>query len=60
VRFIVTPLSHPEIVKLEEDEAIDVFNKGLDVISTMVRDALAGGTHFQIDPAMLAYRWKLL
>ncbi len=40
------PLSHPEIVKLEEDDALDVFNKGIDVISTMVRDVIAGGPHF--------------
>ncbi len=40
------PLSHPEIVKLDEDEGIDVFNKGIDVISTMVRDVQIGGKHF--------------
>jgi hypothetical protein len=40
------PLSHPEIVKLDEDEGIDVFNKGIDVISTMVRDVRMGGKHF--------------
>jgi hypothetical protein len=36
------PLSHPEIVKLDEEDALDVFNKGIDVLSTMVRDAIAG------------------
>jgi hypothetical protein len=40
------PLSHPEIVKLDEDEAFDVFIKGIDVISTMVRDVKMGGKHF--------------
>ena len=40
------PLAHPEIVQLEEDDAIDVFNKGIAVISDMVRDVLAGGPHF--------------
>lgn len=40
------PLSHPEIVVLEEELAIDVFTKGIDVISTMVRDALKGGPQF--------------
>lgn len=40
------PLAHPEIVKLDEDDAIDVFNKGIAVISDMVRDVMAGGAHF--------------
>jgi len=40
------PLSHPEIVKLDEDGALEVFGKGIDVISTMIQDVLAGGGHF--------------
>lgn len=47
------PLSHPEITVLDEDEAIDVFNKGIDVISTMVRDVLVGNPHFSVGTLML-------
>jgi len=52
------PLSHPEIVKLDEDEAIDVFIKGIDVISTMTLDVIAGGTHFEVAPSALDVSWK--
>lgn len=40
------PLSHPEIVALDEQEAIDVFIDGISVISKMVDDAVKGGKHF--------------
>jgi hypothetical protein len=53
------PLSHPEIVKLEEDDAVDVFHKGIDVISTMVRDVSAGGLHFhQLWKDYTSFVWK--
>jgi hypothetical protein len=42
------PLSHPEIVVLEEGDAIDVFNSGIDVITKMVRDAIKGGPHLSL------------
>ena len=40
------PLSHPEIVTLDEDDAIEVFQTGIDVIVKMIRDVMAGGDHF--------------
>ena len=40
------PLSHPAIVQLDEDDAIEVFQSGIDVIAKMVRDVIAGGNHF--------------
>ena len=54
------PLSHPEIVQLDEDTALDVFNKGIDVISTMVRDVIAGGSRFKKLPEWtFSWAWKL-
>jgi hypothetical protein len=54
------PLSHPEIVKLDEDDALDVFNKGIDVISTMVRDVMAGGSRFKkLQDWTFSWAWKL-
>jgi hypothetical protein len=52
------PLSHPEIVALDEDEALDVFGKGIDVISTMVRDIIAGGKHFAQIWHFYNFSWK--
>ena len=42
------PLSHPELKKLEEEDAKMAFNQGVDVISRMVLDAMTGGPHFKI------------
>jgi hypothetical protein len=40
------PLSHPEIIALEEDPAVDAFTQGIGVIANMLRDARNGGAHF--------------
>jgi hypothetical protein len=37
------PLSHPEVVVLAESDAIDVFLKGIDLITTMIRDVVQRG-----------------
>ena len=39
-------LSHPDIHKLDEDQAINALTQATDVIGTMIRDATTGGTHF--------------
>jgi hypothetical protein len=51
------PLSHPEIVTLEEDDAIEVFHTGIDVIVKMVRDVMAGGSHFHQLWHSYAFDW---
>lgn len=40
------PLSHPEIISLREDQAIDAFTHGIGVIANMLRDVREGGSHF--------------
>ena len=40
------PLSHPELKKLEEEDAKLTFEQGMAAISTIVQDALDGGVHF--------------
>jgi len=40
------PLSHPEIVSLDEDGAIDAFNQSINVISLMVDDVRSGRQSF--------------
>ncbi len=42
------PLSHPELNKLDEGDAKLAFEQGITAINTMVQDAIAGGTHFQV------------
>jgi len=40
------PLSHPEILKLDDSEARTTFSQAIHVISMMVLDAKTGGKHF--------------
>jgi hypothetical protein len=46
-RLYRDPLSHPELKKLEEEDAKLAFGQGISAISTMVQDALDGGMHFK-------------
>jgi hypothetical protein len=40
------PLSHPELKKLDDEDAKTAFNQGREAISKMVLDAIQGGSHF--------------
>jgi hypothetical protein len=40
------PLSHPELNKLDENDAKLAFEQGITAINTIVRDAIDGGSHF--------------
>jgi hypothetical protein len=42
------PISHPELISLDEDQAIEAFEHGISAVSTIVRDTLAGGAHFSV------------
>jgi hypothetical protein len=42
------PLSHPDLNKLDEEDAKMAFNQGVDVISRMIGDATIGGPHFKL------------
>jgi hypothetical protein len=42
------PVMHPQLISLDEDQAIEAFEYAMSAISTMVRDVLAGGAHFSI------------
>ncbi len=42
------PLAHPELKKLDEEDAKLAFEYGLSAISIMVQDAIDGGSHFKI------------
>jgi len=39
------PLSHPDILTLEEDQAIAVFTQAIHLITTIIQDAKTGGEH---------------
>lgn len=45
-KVIRNPLDHPEIIELNEDQAVDTLNQTITGISTMIRDAKTGGSHF--------------
>jgi len=45
-RLYRDPLSHPELKKLDEEDAKLAFGQGISAISTMVQDALDRGSHF--------------
>jgi hypothetical protein len=40
------PLAHPELKRLDEDDAKLAFEQGLLAISTMIQDSTEGGVHF--------------
>ena len=54
-RLYRNPIMHPEAT-LDEKSAITIFGATTNVISIMIEDVLAGGTHFQLDSALFGLR----
>jgi hypothetical protein len=50
------PLSHPDIVALDEDKAADVFFQCINAISAMLNDVRTGGEHFAQTIDLLALK----
>jgi hypothetical protein len=51
-RLYRNPISHPELIALNENQAIDAFQHSVSAISTMIQDLLNGGTHFSSPPSI--------
>lgn len=49
------PLSHPDIISLDEDQAISTFTHAIEVISSVISDAKTGGAHFANPPTVVVF-----